>query len=128
MTTNFEKKKCPVCEKHFSPTRRDQIYCRYNGIKCRNSYNNEKARGFRNIIKPIHERLVTNRKVLEKVLTPSKEKVFSTEYLKGAGFDFGYYTHNKAVNEKDIIHMVFDYGLTPIESGKYKVAYYGRIN
>jgi hypothetical protein len=69
----------------------------------------------------VQEKLLCNRKALLHVLNDQKERVLSKDYLKGAGFDFGYYTHNHTLKDNTIMHMVFDYGVIKVSENNFKV-------
>ena len=108
-------KKCPICGAAFNPNRPNQVYCNINGTKCRNYANNKKATDFRKTIDPVRSILEKNRKNLAILMKNKREATFSKEFLKGAGVDLRYFTHN--IDEKGQIRShIYDLAIIQNEN------------
>jgi hypothetical protein len=99
-------KKDPHTGEPFIPKRSNQ---KFANLANKIAYNNEKAQQRRNQNLGINKVLNKNAKILERILGAAKEANKSKDYLEGAEFVFGNYTHMKTFNNRSY-YCVFNYG------------------
>lgn len=105
----------PWTNKEFTKHRSNQKFsCKENQIR----YNNEKARKKREAMAAINRTLNTNRKVLQSILGENERVKRSRDFLLGAGYHFGVFTHSMKV-EGVLWNCVYEYGITAIEDQQF---------
>ena len=98
------KKIDPFTSEEFTAKRHNQRFsCTVNQI----AFNNKLAREKRELLRESNTKLNTNRSVLKKLYESGNKKV-SKEFLRGAGFNFSYYTQNYNMQGRQF-HAVFDF-------------------
>jgi len=110
----------PYSGEQFYQKRPNQIYAnRSNQIRM----GNHRAREIRLIKKPIDLKMSKNRVVLKNILGNTSETIKTTDFLLGAGLDFGIYSHCKVKNKVDNIieYYVYEYGIVKSGDNKYKI-------
>ena len=114
---NYKERIDPYSEEGFIPKRYNQKFAnRSNQI----AFNNHKAREIREKKKPIDSVLETNRKILIRILKGAESAIVSEEYLLGAGFNHRFFNRSFR-KDKFTYQCVYNYALTKLESGKYKI-------
>ncbi|MCD4678750.1 MAG: hypothetical protein K8S00_00030 [Bacteroidales bacterium] len=111
-----------LCNQKFTPKDARQNYC---NRKCQQDWNNHKAKRKRDTLKPVTTALQRNRGILRKIQGSLGESTVSAEYLRGAGFNFKVQTHNR-MEEEQLYHCVYDYGIQKVGNEKYKIKNYGK--
>ena len=96
---------CPYSDEEFIPKRNNQIYaCKDYRI----AVNNEKQRDKRNSTLETDKILHCNYYILKSLLGEHKSKEYSSEFLKGKGFNFSKLTEVK-VNNNITYYCLYDY-------------------
>lgn len=90
----------PYTGQEFEKRRANQ---RFANTKNKNAYHNENARKERNKISTVQKALMTNRKILDKLLGKNIEISVSQEFLRGAGVYINFFTQWDRENQ--IIHI-----------------------
>ena len=107
----------PFTSEEFTPKRHNQRFaCRANQI----AYNNMLARKKRELLREPNTKLNTNRTVLKKLFEKGETKV-SSEFLRGAGFNFSYYTQNFN-HEGRQFHAAYEYLIEVLDNQKFKIS------
>jgi len=97
----------PLTGETFRPKRYNQTFAsRANQIV----FNNNKARKKRHAKAFVDKPLDKNRSILEKIMNGKDELVKTTEFLKGAGFYFSFFSMSATVKGKPC-QLVYEYGL-----------------
>ncbi|MHA7056787.1 hypothetical protein ACWGOQ_0006175 [Aquimarina sp. M1] len=105
----------PFTNQEFTKNRSNQKYkSRENQIK----FNNEKARKKRMAMAAINKALENNRKVLHSILGDNERVKRSKDFMLGAGYAFGVFTHHMMMDES-LWHCVYEYGITKLEHENY---------
>ena len=113
----YKKRIDPFTREEFTPKRYNQkVASRYNQI----AYNSVKARKIRKEKKPIDNVLERNRKILIRILKGAESAIVSKEFLLGAGFNYRFFNRSFR-KDKFTYQCVYNYALTKLESGKYKI-------
>ena len=101
----LEKTKiCPYSNEEFIAKRSNQIYaCKEYRVES----NNIKQRALRKTTEYTDKMLHKNYKILNSLLNNDESNSFSLDYLKGAGFDFKYFTSAKSDN-KSTYYCIYD--------------------
>jgi hypothetical protein len=113
-------KNCLSCNKPLKG-RIDKKFC---DDYCRNNYNNlQKSKSSHSsYVRNISNTLLKNRKILETILTPSKQTANCTrEKLVQEGFIFKYYTHTYTNKNREVYYFCFDYGYRQLENNWYMI-------
>ena len=111
------KKIDPFTGEDFTPKRHNQRFsCRANQI----AYNNKLAREKRELLRVPNTKLNTNRSVLKKLYESGNKKV-SKEFLRGAGFNFSYYTQNYNDDGKQF-HAAYEYLIEILDNQKFIIS------
>jgi len=111
------KKIDPFTSEEFTPKRHNQRFsCRANQI----AYNNKLAREKRELLRESNTKLNTNRTVLKKLFERGERKV-SREFLRGAGFNFSYYTQNYNHEGKQF-HAAYEYLIEILDNQKFLIS------
>jgi len=106
----------PFTSEEFTPKRHNQRFaCRANQI----AYNNMLAREKRELLREPNTKLNTNRTVLKKLFEKGEIKV-SREFLRGAGFNFHYFTQNTADGNGNYM-AVYDYCIQDLRNGNFNI-------
>jgi hypothetical protein len=103
----MERKIDPFTGEEFVPKRSNQ---KFANAKNKNDYHNRKNRKIRHEEAPILNALKKNRAILVALMIGKKEKVFSKEFLRGAGFNLKIYNGND-LESKELLTIVFEYSL-----------------
>jgi len=107
----------PLTGETFIPHRTNQRFAsRKNQVR----FNNMNAAKKRKSKAQFDRILDKNRNILKAVLGNKKETSLSKEYLLGAGFHFGYLTHN-VKNGDTIYNCIYDYCYTRLDKDRYKI-------
>ena len=107
----------PFTSEEFTPKRHNQRFaCRANQI----TYNNMLARKKRELLRESNTKLNTNRSVLKKLFERGEKNV-SSEFLRGAGFNFSYYTQNFN-HEGRQFHATYEYLIEVLDNQKFKIS------
>ncbi len=107
----------PLTQESFIPERTNQRFAsRKNQIK----YNNLKAKEKRLVKSEVDVILDKNRTILRTVLNGNKEIILTRDYLLGAGFHFGCFTHSKIIKEKEY-RCIYEYAYSPINNENYDI-------
>lgn len=110
------KKVDPFTSEEFTVKRHNQRFaCRANQI----AYNNMLAREKRELLRIPNTKLNTNRTVLKKLYERGERKV-SKEFLRGAGFNFHYFTQN-TTDERGCFMAVYDYSIQDLRNGNFNI-------
>lgn len=98
----------------------DKKYCDHY---CRNNYNNHLKGSSNNYIRTINNALIKNRRILEMLLTKSKEptRKMAREKMEDLGFHFKYFTHRYINQQGKTYFYCYDYGYLPLENDWYLV-------
>lgn len=89
---------------------------------CRNAYNNQLHSDANNYIRTINYSLKKNRRILEEMLTASKEKTsVSRDKLIQAGFQFKYITHIYISKTGKHYYYCYDYCYCAFDNGWYLI-------
>lgn len=108
---------CPYSDEEFIPKRNNQIYaCKDYRI----AVNNEKQRNKRKSTLETDKILHCNHSILKSLLGEHKSKEYSSEFLKGRGFNFLYIT---AVRVKDNItyYCIYDYAYYKSQNNRINI-------
>lgn len=98
----------PLTKEQFYPKRSNQRFAnRENQIR----FNNEIAKAKRQEKAYVHSVLQKNWKILSQIVKNQEEVIKSQDYLLGAGYIFGCYTHIREI-EGQKWNMVYNYGYT----------------
>jgi hypothetical protein len=112
--------KCKLTQEEFIKRRNNQLFStRENQIL----YNNIKARNKR-LAKGATERILDcNRTILLRILGNAKEITKSKDFLLGCGYNFGYITYSKRIDNtsKQIANFCFEVGILKIDENTYKI-------
>ena len=101
----------PWTNQEFTKHRSNQKFqCKENQIR----FNNERARQKRNAMASINRALDKNRKVLQAILGEQESVKRSRDFLLGAGYHFGVFTHNIKI-EGILWNCVYEYGITDVQ-------------
>lgn len=107
----------PLTQETFYPKRTNQIFAtRENQIR----YNNEKAKSKRDTKSQLDKILDKNRNIISNLLDKESERKLSREFLLGAGFYFGCFTHSAEINGK-LITCIYEYGYQKISNDEYRI-------
>ena len=106
-----------LCRKEFETSDFRKVY---HSRKCQQNWNNYKAKLLRDKLNPISSILKQNRKVLKRISNAIGGDLVTSDYLKGAQFNFSVLTHSNLEKEK-LTYYVFDYGLQKMGTDKFKV-------
>jgi hypothetical protein len=111
------KKIDPFTSEDFTPKRHNQRFaCRANQI----AYNKMLARKKRELLRESNTKLNTNRSVLKK-LFECGEKNVSRDFLRGAGFDFQYFTQNYNYEGRQF-HAAYEYLIEVLGNQKFIIS------
>jgi hypothetical protein len=111
------KKIDPFTSEEFTAKRHNQRFaCRVNQI----AYNNMLARKKRELLRVPNTNLNTNRSVLKK-LFECGEKNVSRDFLRGAGFNFQYFTQNFN-HEGRQFHAAYEYLIEVLGNQKFIIS------
>ena len=115
----LEQRQCKnkLCRKEFETSDFRKVY---HSRKCQQNWNNYKAKLLRDKLNPISSILKQNRKVLKRISNAIGSDLVTSDYLKGAQFNFSVLTHHNSEKEK-LTYYVFDYGLQKMGTDKFKV-------
>ena len=118
----LEQRQCKneLCKKQFETF---DLRKAYHSRKCQQHWNNYKAKLLRDKLNPISSILKKNRKVLKRIFKAVGGDLVTSDYLKGAQFNFSVFTHSNLESEK-LTYYVFDYGLQKMGPNKFKVIKY----
>ena len=108
----------PLTKKEFTPNRSNQKFeTRENQIR----YNNIKAAKVRKEKSEADKPLHRNRIILSNILGPNREVVVSEDFLRGAGFSFGYITHSVKIQNGTLVWCIYKMILQKLENKNYKI-------
>lgn len=111
----------PLTGEKFIPKRNNQKFAtRSNQVR----FNNKKARERRELKSEINKTLDKNRAILEQLHDNQPHVLHSKDFLLGAGYHFGCFTHSIKVDDR-LIRCVFDLGIEKV-GNKFKVQKYDR--
>lgn len=110
-------KVCPQCQ---SPIhgRADKKFC---NDACRSAHNNIKYADYNSHVRKVNQRLRSNHRVLDELLTLQSETWVSEAQLLNAGFQFQFYTHVYLHPDGALFKMVYDYCYAAMEHSTYYV-------
>ena len=107
----------PLTQELFYPKRANQLFAnRGNQIR----YNNLKAKNKRDTKSQLDKILDKNRNIISNLLNEDSERKLSREFLLGAGFYFGCFTHSVELNGK-LITCIYEYGYHKISNDEYRI-------
>lgn len=87
---------------------------------CRNAYNNHLNADVNNFIRNINHSLKKNRRILEELLPPPKDRTsVPKDKLIQAGFQFKYITHLYVSKAGKTYYYCYDYCYSPFENDWY---------
>ncbi len=113
-----ETKTCLQCGKPMHG-RSDKKFC---NDYCRNNYNNQLKAHANNYVRNVNNALNRNRRILESILPPDKEKItVQKEKLLHQGFSFKYFTYLLTTQKGATYFYCYDYGYLPLESDWYLI-------
>src|SRR4051812_27346181 len=102
-----ETKLCQSCQRSIRG-RSDKKFC---NDYCRNTHHNGVNGRHNNYIRQVNHCLGRNRRVLESLLSPTKQVTrISKEWLLGKGFSFHYFTHYHKNKRGTIYQFCYEYG------------------
>ena len=114
----MKERKDPFTGEIFIPKRMNQIYAnRKNQIAC----NNSKAFNKRQENKNTNNVLNKNYETLKRILGDKKEVNVSTDFLRGAQFDFKYFTNYSTTPDKLPRYHIFNYCLINLGNNNHKI-------
>jgi hypothetical protein len=106
------EKKDPLTGESFIPKRHNQSFAnRANQI----IFNNNKARKKRQAKAFVDKPLDKNRSILVQIMEGKDREIKSTEFLRGAGFDFRYFSMSVTLQGKPC-QLVYEFGLQKREN------------
>lgn len=114
------QRKDPLTGEIFQPKRINQRFAnRRNQVR----YNNLKAARKRRQKAFVDKPLDKNRTILIRILGDKKEVARTRDYLLGAGYDFGRFTHSKRLSNSSsqLVTCVYEFCLLKIEDNQYKI-------
>ncbi len=107
----------PLTNEEFTKQRSNQIFaCKENQIR----FNNERARQKRNAMAAINKTLYNNRNVLRSILGEEQSVQRSKDFMLGAGYEFGVFTHNMRI-DNILWYCVYEYGFCALEGERYSI-------
>ena len=113
----MQQRKDPLTGEYFTPSRNNQLFAsRKNQIR----FNNNKANAKRKCKSQVDRVLDNNRTILQRLLAGSKEVKRSKDYLSGAGFNFGCFSHNRNID--GIIWIcIYEYAYLKTPNNEYRI-------
>lgn len=112
------QKTCPECQRDFTASRVDQIFCSRN---CLNKNKNRIARTKRKKVCPIDKVLHKNREILEELYAKNEDHTVSKEKLLTKDYNFRFHTHTNRNPTGVSFYFVYEYGFALTENNLYKI-------
>lgn len=107
----------PYTHEIFYPKRNNQYFAtRENQI----AYNNQKAKYIRDLMAKIDNYIRNNWKILVDELKEDEIVTRTKDYLLGCGYNFKFFNYQIFI-EGEQYFCIYNYGITMIESGLYKI-------
>lgn len=119
MTEPNLKRKCLYSGEEFIPRRNNQVFA---SSKNRISFHNKKNNKLRNELKGTSKQLLKNYQICSELLGNKSNTIIHSEFLKGKGFDFKYYTGmDNPINHLQVF-CIFGLKYTKIDENNYKIS------
>jgi hypothetical protein len=107
----------PYTHEIFYAKRKNQ---RFANRKNQIAYNNQKAKYIRDLMAKIDNHIRNNWKILVDNLKEDEFVISTKDYLLGCGYNFKFFNYQIFI-EGERYFCIYNYGITMIESGLYKI-------